>query len=301
MAPSIVIPLTTENQNKAEILRFNLFDAVRMLDVQGAWPTSCGPIEIKILNNGQPEMDEGVEETRAIQMLTLVESSDKGMMGFRKIRQKSGKPAKILVSVDLFDADLALDLLNAGATENQILVHFLAHEIHHLTEVERVAAGGFLSKHRSSGLVAAYQGEMEADWNSVIKKLWAEFPDRAKSPREIFDGAIIADEVSADLIGLYWLGRVGLEWVGYSQKLLECRKIRNPGGSSALASNIGVASPMAPGEVYVACWQLAITRVLECASLSRRLRRDLESLVKLELTMGLPIANPPAIKQTKSP
>lgn len=222
MPPSIIIPKSTLDQSKADELRLVLLDAVTLLDKIGAWPKTCGPIEIRILNNGKPQENEKEETTQVIQMVTFNDSEDVGPIFGRKIRRKVSTVASILVSVDLFDSGLAKELLVSGATEQEIAVHFFAHEIHHLTEIERLASGGLTSKMRSSRFASAFRNDVAPDRQDLIRALIKEYPvsNSSRVPPEITAGEDIADEAAADLLALHIFSQALVDWKKFAVRLL---------------------------------------------------------------------------------
>ena len=276
MTPSFLIPLSTKDHKRAQQLRVVLSDAARLLDEVGAWPTTCGPIEIRILNDGAPESGDDEETTQVYQMATLNESVDQGHVFKRQIARKDSTVASILVSVDLFRGGLAAALLSAGASEREIAVHFLAHEIHHLTEIERLSVGNFRNKDRASRFASAFQGMLPEDWRNAITLLVKEFSGSHKTP-EIEAAEDIADEAAADLLGLYWFNQALPNWKKFAEKLVEGRKTGFYAIAPELVEATSAEEPLDPSEIYLWCWRTAFEKALSAPNLPVSIRSALVS------------------------
>jgi hypothetical protein len=281
MLPSIVIPSTTINQEKAEQLRATMKDAAALLDDKGAWPTTCGEIQIRILNNGDPQKGDDEETTQVLQMMTLNQSVDSGPFLRKSIQRKPGTVANILVSVDLFESGIAHQLLMSGASQMEIAVHFLAHEIRHLTEIERLSSGQFTTKHRASRFASAFCNELQPTWKSAIKKLIKSYPDstdKKNVTQDIRTSEDIADEACADLIGLYWFDKVLPNWKTFSRLLGNCRKHGQYTIEEVLIANTTSDIPIAPIQIHKACWLAAFHRALADPALPKNIRGDLATI-----------------------
>jgi hypothetical protein len=279
LTPSVVIPVSTKDRKRAEALRLILLDAVNLLDVKGAWPATCGPIEIRILNDGAPQSGDDEDTTQVNQMVTLNESVDEGLFFNRRIARKYPTVASILVSVELFSKGLAANLLRAGATEQEVVVHFLGHEIHHLTEIERLGAGGFKDKDRASRFASAFHDALPSDWKKTIALLIEEFSSSnlaARSP-EIKAAEDIADEATADLLGLYWFSNTLPEWEAFAARLVVGRLTGDYAIADVLTSVISSKAPLAPPEIYTWCWRAAFEKALTSSDLPTAIRSALVS------------------------
>ena len=271
----------TGNQEKAELLRATIRAAATLLDEKGAWPTSCGEIQIRILNNGDPQKGDDEETTQVLQMMTLNQSVDSGPVFKKSIQRKPGTVANILVSVDLFESGLAHQLLMSGASQMEIAVHFLAHEIRHLTEIERLSLGQFTTKQRASRFASAFCNELHPTWKSVIKKLIKAYPDstdKKKITQEMRASEDIADEACADLIGLYWFNEALPNWKAFFGLLVNCRKHGQYAIEEVLIANTTSDIPIAPKEIHKACWLAALNRSLADKGLPKSIKGELATI-----------------------
>ncbi len=301
MLPSIVIPPTTVDQAKADQLRATIEAAATLLDEKGAWPTSCGEIQIRILNNGDPQEGDDEETTQVLQMMTLNQSVDSGPIFNKSIQRKPGTLANILISVDLFESGLAHQLLMSGASKMEITVHFLAHEIRHLTEIERLSLGQFTTKQRASRFASAFCNELQPTWNSVIKKLIKAYPDstdKKKITQEIRASEDIAEEACADLIGLYWVEKALPNWKAFSLRLANCRKHGQYAIEEVLIANTASDLPIEPKDVHKACWLAAFDRALSEKALPKGILREL-TVITMAAQGGTLIVPPQSKKLSK--
>lgn len=301
MAPSIVIPLSTQDRKRAESLRLILLDAVNLLDAGGAWPKTCGPIEIRILNDGAPQSGDDEETTQVNQMVTLNESVDVGRFSNKRISRKDGTAASILVSVELFNGGLAADLRRAGATEQEVAVHFLGHEIHHLTEIERLAAGGFKNRDRASRFASAFHDALPMDWKKTVALLVKEFgsSNTALRSTEIKAAEDIADEATADLLGLYWFSVTLPNWEAFAAKLVDGRRTGGYAIADEIAAATNAKAPLNPSEIYTRCWRAAFEKVLSSRDLPVTIRSAVASNLKTP-TVDARATIPPPLKSPRS-
>lgn len=228
MKPSVRVikQLSPGQESEAKALAIKLRAAVNDLDSLSAWPEDCGKFEITIVNAAPKTSEEYslYEGIWARGMEVRWELVDTATLG--RIQRDESKPIQIAVGVDLLRVGCAHALMRLGANESDVLLHLLAHEIHHLNESERLIECNVPRGDHRISLVKAIRKEFSDDWQVAIKDFAARHgPSKAIDLDDLLlTAGHIADEACADLIGLHWLREAKRDWIAFADLLIDFRE-----------------------------------------------------------------------------
>lgn len=129
--------------------------------------------------------------------------------------------------------ELPQSLTNMGAKRDEVILHFLGHEIHHLDEVQRQAACKILDNQQSAAFTQAIRKDFGAAWVKALKEFSVRFPDVFSETAELRAAGQIANECAADLAGLHWMKLARPKRVkAFTERLIRWRQwnFENNGG-----------------------------------------------------------------------
>jgi hypothetical protein len=273
--PVVEIHRDIANKAYARELKKIIEAAVLKLHVMGAWRDDFGLASIMIFKEGMSTPNS--KPTGMQTQLPFDEMAPDGV-----IRRALGLPVIIEVSLNLFKNEMGAKMVALGATKEEVVFHILAHETHHIDEIERMSACGVLYDDRLSSFAGAARPDFPADWKDAVQELTKQYKDDQSLTGGLIAAAHIANEASADLVGLYWMKQNGMDWRKFGERLVHNRKEAKNAeakrSSSILLSalkdpipfyDIGeqIEAMIAKGlpdiqSIYSECWNMAIDKAL---------------------------------------
>jgi len=225
--PIIRTPDTTDDKREANKLTAILKRVVDDMD-EDAWPEDCGQVTILVLNPGESDYS-----TSTPSLITTFQYNDTDLSAI--VRREPGTTSEIHVNTEFFKTGagarmvklLPSKILDYWTKERiyEVAFHFLAHETHHLNEIERMAKCGVLRESCLSALASAARPDFPAQWKSALLGLTDKYPD--KLPASLIKAGHIANEASADLLGLYWMSvhdKFKSTWRNFANYLVAFRR-----------------------------------------------------------------------------
>jgi hypothetical protein len=299
--PTIEIPNTTTNRKDAESVAEVLNKALDVMPEE-VWGKKCSDVKIRILNPGINDF-----ETSAASLITVFDIDETCKDAI--VQREPGTFTEILISSDFFKTGAGGRLVELGASrfldrgrERRILevaIHFLAHESHHIDEVERMGSCGILFNQRETHFAGAARDDFPEDWKDALRSLACEYPTPEKIPDSLVTASHIVNEAAADLVGIYWLRKIPKfesTWKSFLQRLIQFR--RGEREISLAAGKLEPAYDIADAietivesgishinEIYEKTWELCREAILqnsdECREVSGKFSH--EKLSKLTL------------------
>lgn len=222
--------LPSQRVGAAKALIAKLTPIVNKLHKLGAWPKHCGAYSIVIVDEqttcGLPASNGNDDPITG--MGTRWHSDPAAPMA--QIRRRRVDPMAISVSVDFLTIGAAARLAALGGVEEEIILHSLAHEIHHLDEAERLNKCGMETSAQGIKLACGVRPELPVDCQDAVKRFSELHNGKALGTDAILKKAGgVADECCADLTGLHWLRQANLpppnNWLNYVNVLANFRLI----------------------------------------------------------------------------
>ena len=277
--PSVIAPFFWRHPLESILLRHDLIKAVDKLHGVGAWPSAIGNFVITILH---PTKMRGYQSA----MRTGWEMRDDNENG---AIERAPDGTSIDTSLRIFIDEAGAKFVELGASRADIALFFLAHEIHHLDEAERMAACGIKAGQHHSALVGAARPELAPEWREALRAFSVEFPHEDGLPPALSKAGITANEASADLAALHWMGRIkpANELESFAKLLVQFRRSYEVASQDGSPANYVVAatieSCLAEGlvsldEIHRRCWRLAIDEAIAFEELPPKLRAIFERL-----------------------
>lgn len=268
-------------------LRRGIQKAVRELASVRAWPTNIGPFEVAILD---PKMMMNFKST----VRTGWEPSEDAK--FDAIERTPGETS-VDVSLNTFIDESGFRMLRLGASRQDVLLFFLAHEIHHLDEPERMAQCGIKLGQHHTAFAGAARPEFPQIWQEALRAYTKNYPNIVDEPTELQSAGNIANEASADLVSLYWMSKIRNAKAVYQffGKLIEFRRSAGSKEVGASPRKYEIADAVEavfqhgifePREIHRKCWSIAVEHALDSGCLSSELHMKFASLLDQSFEPG---------------
>lgn len=301
MKPDILIPDETSNKAGAQILKPLLEGAAARLERFGAWPDHCGRYVILILNETKPGETKIEAEHSVSGMNTGFSYVDKTPDNI--VRRKPRSVSEIRASVEMLTRGFGRLLIELRAAPEEIVLHFLAHEIHHLDELERQRACKLPINWRQTSLAGALRSDMPDNWRAAAIGLIAGHPTFDMLDAELRTAGEIADEACADLTGLYWMKKARMRWESYAERLIDARlrdaeRSQNKPGdghriniAQAIETVVVRGLPDLPA-IRAGCWEMALAMASGSHNIAPELLTSIAALDR-PLVLDASLIQPP--------
>lgn len=268
-------------------LKRGIQKAVRELASVGAWPTNIGPYEVVILDS---------KKMMNFKSTVRTGWAPNENVEFEAIERTPGETS-VDVSLNTFIDESGYRMLRLGASRQDVLLFFLAHEIHHLDEPERMAQCGIKLGQHHTAFAGAARPEFSQIWQEALRAYTQSYPNIVDEPAELQAAGNIANEASADLVSLYWMSKIRSakavqHFVG---KLIEFRRGSGARENEASPRKYEIADAVEavfqngisePNEIHQKCWSIAVERALDSGCLSTELHMKFASLLDQSFAPG---------------
>jgi hypothetical protein len=209
---------------------------------------------------------------------------------FEAIERTPGETS-VDVSLNTFIDESGYRMLRLGASRQDVLLFFLAHEIHHLDEPERMAQCGIKLGQHHTAFAGAARPEFPKMWQEALRAYTQSYPNIVDEPAELHAAGNIANEASADLVSLYWMSKIRSakavqQFVG---KLIEFRRGSGAKENEASPRRYEIADAVEavfqhgisePNEIHQKCWSIAVEHALNSGCLSSELHTKFASILE---------------------
>lgn len=258
--PIVICGLKFFHPWKSFTLKRILRDAVDQLDKAGAWPKEIGAITLSVREPLDPK-------THTVPMRCVLETRDDTA---NDVIERVVDSAEIEISLNIFEEDAPKKLLGLGASRQDIALHFLGHEIHHLDEIERQNKCGIRLGRQHSAFAGAARPEFDEPWLDALRVYTEHFSNDTPQPASLLDAGETANEAAADLVGLYWMARARPAKAvdRFASILVRFRRSERalPKSRSydtaAIIEAVFARHPQSPQAIHEACWARAVEQAL---------------------------------------
>lgn len=220
-------------------------------------------------------------------------------------------PLRIEIGIDLFTQGVCRSLASAGNVSNEVvLFHLLAHEIFHLTELDRMSRSAVPYGQQNSGFAKALRPDFHARWREAGLTLSEKFPlvrlgaaNAASLPPqkrfglECWRAADVASEACADLLALNLMRKASQPYAAgvanFTPALLAHRQAEedralaagstaNPGYQIGTAlSELLQRGPMTDQDIVASTWDKAFRLACTAPEIFPEVRALIEGLPSL--------------------
>jgi hypothetical protein len=123
------------------------------------------------------------------------------------IKREKGTSMEVYVASDLMERGAGKSMLDCGCSKLEVALLFIGHEIHHLTEPDRLRACEVEAGDHTTGLAGAMNPDMPKKWMAFVRRFLKESGE--VNLNKNFSKTIgIANEACADLLGFHFLEKI---------------------------------------------------------------------------------------------